>query len=143
MSSGTYDPGTLRQISRNETGKRMIIDMVASIMKLRCGLLVRFPPACKTGLRPETEIAQLGHEVASPARSRLQANPCGPANARDLAAGVVACAHCPLRLRALLDAKTRLAQEGEARPIQTAHHHVERGAPGLRFEGAEFRPADR
>jgi peptide chain release factor len=45
------------------------------------------------------------------------------------------------RLRALLDAKTRLAQDGEARLIQTAHHNVERGAPGLRFEGAEFRPA--
>ena len=47
------------------------------------------------------------------------------------------------RLRALLDAKTRLAQNREARLIQTAHDSVERGAPGLRFEGAEFRPADR
>jgi len=45
------------------------------------------------------------------------------------------------RLKALLDAKARLAQDGEARLIQTAHHNVERGAPGLRFEGAEFRPA--
>jgi peptide chain release factor len=47
------------------------------------------------------------------------------------------------RLRGLLDAKTRLAREGEARLIQTAHHNVERGAPGLRFEGPQFRPADR
>jgi peptide chain release factor len=44
------------------------------------------------------------------------------------------------RLEALLDAKTRLAEMGEARLIQSAHHSVERGAPGLRFEGPEFRP---
>jgi peptide chain release factor len=47
------------------------------------------------------------------------------------------------RLKALLDAKTRLAEVGEARLIQAAHYGVERGAPGLRFEGPEFRPAER
>lgn len=47
------------------------------------------------------------------------------------------------RLKALLDAKTRLAEAGEAKWIQTAHHNVERGAAGLRFEGPGFRPADR
>jgi peptide chain release factor len=47
------------------------------------------------------------------------------------------------RLKALLDAKARLAQEGEARLIHAAHHNVERGAAGLRFEGPDFRPAER
>jgi peptide chain release factor len=45
------------------------------------------------------------------------------------------------RLKALLDAKARLAQDGEARLIHAAHHNVERGATGLRFEGPAFKPA--
>ena len=45
------------------------------------------------------------------------------------------------RLKALLDAKARLAQDGEARLIHAAHHTVERGATGLRFEGPAFKPA--
>jgi peptide chain release factor len=47
------------------------------------------------------------------------------------------------RLRALLDARAHLAQDGEARLIHGAHSNVERGAPGLRFEGPAFRPAQR
>ncbi|WP_245283928.1 peptide chain release factor-like protein [Bradyrhizobium sp. Cp5.3] len=45
------------------------------------------------------------------------------------------------RLHALLDARTRLAQHGEARLIHAAHHSVVRGATGLRFEGPDFKPA--
>jgi len=47
------------------------------------------------------------------------------------------------RLVALLDAKARLMQEGEARLIHAVHRNVERGAAGLRFEGPEFRLAER
>jgi peptide chain release factor len=47
------------------------------------------------------------------------------------------------RLKALLDARAHLAQDGEARLIHGAHNTVERGAPGLRFEGPDFRPAGR
>jgi peptide chain release factor len=47
------------------------------------------------------------------------------------------------RLKALLDARARLAQDGEARLIHAAHRNVERGATGLRFEGPDFKPAKR
>jgi peptide chain release factor len=47
------------------------------------------------------------------------------------------------RLKALLDARARLAHEGEARLIHAAHRNVERGATGLRFEGPDFKPAER
>jgi peptide chain release factor len=45
------------------------------------------------------------------------------------------------RLNALLEARARLAQDGEARLIHAAHHNVSRGAAGLRFEGPDFKPA--
>ncbi|MGJ5206013.1 peptide chain release factor H [Bradyrhizobium sp. HKCCYLR20261] len=45
------------------------------------------------------------------------------------------------RLAALLDGRARVAEAGEARLVQAAHDGVERGAPGLRFEGPAFRPA--
>jgi peptide chain release factor len=47
------------------------------------------------------------------------------------------------RLKALLDARARLALDEQARTIHAAHRHVARGATGLRFEGPDFRPADR
>lgn len=46
------------------------------------------------------------------------------------------------RLTALLDARARLAHDGDARLIHAAHRHVERGAAGLRFVGPDFRPAE-
>jgi peptide chain release factor len=47
------------------------------------------------------------------------------------------------RLTALLDARARLAHDGDARLIHAAHRQVERGAAGLRFEGPDFGPAER
>jgi len=47
------------------------------------------------------------------------------------------------RLMALLDAKARLAQDGEARLIHAGHRDVARGSTGLRFEGPDFQPAKR
>ncbi|WP_315706471.1 MULTISPECIES: peptide chain release factor H [unclassified Bradyrhizobium] len=47
------------------------------------------------------------------------------------------------RLEALLDAQARLVRDGEERLIQAAHHGVERGSGGLRFEGPDFEPAGR
>ncbi len=45
------------------------------------------------------------------------------------------------RLAALLDGRARVAEAGEARLIHAAHDRIERGAPGLRFEGPAFTPA--
>jgi peptide chain release factor len=47
------------------------------------------------------------------------------------------------RLKALLDAKARLAKDGEARLVHATHRSVARGAAGLRFEGPDFRLAER
>jgi hypothetical protein len=41
------------------------------------------------------------------------------------------------------DIRDRAVHDGDARLIHAAHRHVERGAAGLRFEGPDFRPADR
>src|ERR1700760_943786 len=44
------DPGNARQISRIEAGKRTVVNMVASIMKLRAGPIARFPSTRTPGL---------------------------------------------------------------------------------------------
>lgn len=47
------------------------------------------------------------------------------------------------RLRALLDARARLAHRSEVQLVHASHRNVERGATGLRFEGPDFEPAKR